>query len=176
MIDFWLRFFGKVLIFLRGREAFPGNKFSKTFSKGIPLLNFRISDFTMKNFTTFLGGWDPFFINNYAFSIHNEPFSRGEIALIFPNFQIQNLLITLDWRLLDAFWCHFWTLSIFHVFACEIIVFWYHFFEKITNFLRGWDAFFVKKFTEHLPAGDIALKFAIFCEFCEKFKLLISLD
>ena len=50
------------------------------------------------------------------------------------------------------------------------------FFEKITKFLRGWDTFFVKKFTEYLSQGEIALKFAIFCEFCEKFKLLISLD
>ena len=50
------------------------------------------------------------------------------------------------------------------------------FFEKITKFLRGWVAFFVKKFTLHLSQGEIALKIAFFCEFCEKFKLLISLD
>ena len=48
----------------------------------------------MKNFTTFLGGWDPFSINNFAFSINNEPVSQGEIALKFLNSQIQNLLIT----------------------------------------------------------------------------------
>ena len=41
-------------------------------------------------------GWDTFFINNFAFSINNEPISQGKIALKFPNFQIQNLLITLD--------------------------------------------------------------------------------
>ena len=40
-------------------------------------------------------------------------------------------------------------------------------FFSITKFLEGWVAFFVKKFTLHLSAGDIALKFAIFFEICE---------
>ena len=40
-------------------------------------------------------------------------------------------------------------------------------FFSITKFLEGWVAFFVKKFTLHLSQGDIALKFAIFCEICE---------
>ena len=51
---------------------------------------------TMKNFSTFLRVLYPFSINNFAFSINNGPFSQGEIALKFPNSQIQNLLITLD--------------------------------------------------------------------------------
>ena len=93
------------------------------------------------------------------FSINNEPISQGKIALKFPNFQIQNLLITLDWRLLDAFWCHFWTLSIFHVFEAKVIVFWYYFFWKIAKFLRGGYAFSVKKFSSRFPRGKSRLNF-----------------
>ena len=51
---------------------------------------------TMKNFSTFLGGWDPFSINNFALSTNNEPFYQGEVVLKFPDSQIQNLLTTLE--------------------------------------------------------------------------------
>ena len=51
---------------------------------------------SMKNFSIFLRGWDHLSISNFAFSINNEPFFQGELALKFPKSQIQNLLITLD--------------------------------------------------------------------------------
>ena len=46
---------------------------------------------TMKFFTTFLGAWDAFSINQFAFSINSffEPFSPGEIALKFPNLKFK---------------------------------------------------------------------------------------
>ena len=111
------------------------------------------------------GGWDPFYINNFAFSINNELISQGKIALKFPNSQIQNLLITLDLGLLDTFWCHFWTLSIFHVFGSEISFLIPFIFEKITKFLRGWDAFFVKNLPSIFPRGKSLLNLRFFSNF-----------
>ena len=46
---------------------------------------------TMKFLTTFLGAWDAFSMNKFAFSINNffELFSPGEIALKFPNLKFK---------------------------------------------------------------------------------------
>ena len=49
--------------------------------------------------------------------------------------------------------CNFLILRIFHVFGAVIIVFFWHFFGKIDKFLRGGDAFFVKKYTSCFRGG-----------------------
>ena len=48
IIDFWLHFFEKVIIFLRGSQAFPVINFRSPFPRRIPLLNFILSDFWEK--------------------------------------------------------------------------------------------------------------------------------
>ena len=45
------------------------------------------------------------------------------------------------------------------VFADEIIIFCYHFFEKITKFLKGGDCFYIKKFSTRFPRGKSHLYF-----------------
>ena len=60
-------------------------------------------------------------------------------------------------------------LSIYHAFEAEIIIFWYYFFEKITKFLRGGDAFSIKKISSRFPRGISLLNFLIL-----KFKMLIT--
>ena len=123
----------------------------------------------MQNFTTFLRCCDSFSINNFAFFINNESFSQGGIALKFPNPQIKNLLITLVKRLLDAFWCHFWTWSIFHVFESEIIVFWYLFFGKNHKVSEGAETpFFVKSSPSIFPRGKSLLNLRFFANFVKK--------
>ena len=48
IIDFWLHFFEKVIMFLRGSQAFPVINFRSPFPWRIPLLNFQLSDFWEK--------------------------------------------------------------------------------------------------------------------------------
>ena len=55
------------------------------------------------------------------------------------------------------------------VFAAEIIIFCYHFFEKITKFLKGGDAFSVKNFSSRFPRGKSLLNILLL-----KFKMLIT--
>ena len=108
--------------------------------------------------TKFLWGWDAFFRENLS-----EHLSRGEIALKFAIFcqfcEKFKLLITLDKKLLEAFWDNFWALHIFWVFATKIIVSWLHFFGKGAKFLRGWEAFSGKKIFKPFLAANTALKF-----------------
>ena len=56
------------------------------------------------------------------------------------------------------FWVgyHFWTLSNFHVFEAEIIVFWLHAFGKIRKFQTGWNVFSVKNFPTLFRRGNRA--------------------
>ena len=79
----------------------------------------------------------------------------------------------------ESFWHHFWTFNISELFEC--FCFWNHcflilFFWKNHQVYEGQRHIFRQKFFVYLSQEEIALKFAIFCEFFEKFKLLISLD
>ena len=111
-----------------------------------------------------------FFLKNHYFSgrlrrflsqTFFDSFSQREIALKFSKYAIKFFLITLG--LLEAFWHHFWTLSIFHVFGTEIIVFWNNFFENIIKFVGGEGRrhISVQKFLSYFR-GEIKLKFPNF--------------
>ena len=108
------------------------------------------------------------------FSVYLSP---GDIALkfaVFCAFKFE-LLISLDWSLLDNFWGHFWATYVFRVFTTEIIVFWLLFFGKDLMFLRGREAFPGKKFPKPLSGGYTDLKFRNFW-LLTKIILLLSLD
>ena len=63
-----------------------------------------------------------------------------------PDFKKLKLLITLYLKVLEAFWYHFWTLTIFHIFAPEITFFRMEFYENFNNFPGGSDAFLTINF------------------------------
>ena len=57
----------------------------------------------------------------------------------------------------EPFWDNFWTLFILEflsVFAAVIIFLSYNFFDKITKFLGGTDAFSIKKFSSRFLGGN----------------------
>ena len=89
-------------------------------------------------------------------------FSAGEIALLFFfNFEILNLLITPLIMAVEPIWYHFLTFNIFELFEdfyCSNH-FCYHFFWKITKFLRGGDGFTIKKFSTRFTRGKSLLNF-----------------
>ena len=107
------------------------------------------------------------------FSSKNSPsiFQRGKSLLnlrFFANFTKKfKLLISLDLKLLEVFWGHFWTFYVIWVFATEIIDFWLDFFRKVILFLRGWQAFPVINFYSLFYRSIPPLNFQIY-DFWEK--------
>ena len=109
------------------------------------------------------------------FSINNEPFSQGEIGLKFPNSQnskfARNSWLKAPRRLLMSF-LNFKYFSCFWIWnQCFLIPF----FEKITKFLRGWDAFFVKNLPSIFPRGKSLLNLRFFLNFMKNLNCLYLL-